>query len=187
VAALLFLTLPPYRRLRGFPLPKPIVLIAEELSPATVSALGPDFEIKNIDGTDRKVLLAEIATASAILVRSAINLIGSISFGKGHREASDVLGQVYEYFLGMFASAEGKLGGQFYTTPSIVKTLVEVLQPTSGRVYDPCCGSGGMFVQSERFLEAHGGEHRWVRDLNFENERRGDQMIWKRPAYQEGA
>jgi D-3-phosphoglycerate dehydrogenase / 2-oxoglutarate reductase len=68
---LLFLTLPPSRRLRGCPLPKPIVLIAEELSPATVSALGPDFEIKNIDGTDRKVLLAEIATASAILVRSA--------------------------------------------------------------------------------------------------------------------
>jgi type I restriction enzyme M protein len=58
----------------------------------------------------------------------------------------------------MFASAEGKLGGQFYTTPSIVKTLVEILQPTSGRIYDPCCGSGGMFVQSERFLEAHGGK-----------------------------
>lgn len=88
---------------------------------------------------------------------AVIDLIGSISFGNGRHEASDVLGQVYEYFLGMFASAEGKLGGQFYTTPSIVKTLVEVLQPTSGRVYDPCCGSGGMFVQSERFLEAHGG------------------------------
>jgi type I restriction enzyme M protein len=58
----------------------------------------------------------------------------------------------------MFASAEGKLGGQFYTTPSIVKTLVEVLQPTNGRVYDPCCGSGGMFVQSEKFVEAHGGK-----------------------------
>jgi type I restriction enzyme M protein len=58
----------------------------------------------------------------------------------------------------MFASAEGKLGGQFYTTPSIVKTLVEVLQPTKGRIYDPCCGSGGMFVQSERFVEAHGGK-----------------------------
>jgi type I restriction enzyme M protein len=89
---------------------------------------------------------------------AVIDLIGSISFGNGRHEASDVLGQVYEYFLGMFASAEGKLGGQFYTTPSIVKTLVEVLQPTSGRVYDPCCGSGGMFVQSERFLEAHGGK-----------------------------
>lgn len=89
---------------------------------------------------------------------AVVDLIGSISFGNGRHQASDVLGQVYEYFLGMFASAEGKLGGQFYTTPSIVKTLVEVLQPTSGRVYDPCCGSGGMFVQSERFLEAHGGK-----------------------------
>jgi len=89
---------------------------------------------------------------------AVVDLIGSISFGNGRHEASDILGQVYEYFLGMFASAEGKLGGQFYTTPSIVKTLVEILQPTSGRVYDPCCGSGGMFVQSERFLEAHGGK-----------------------------
>lgn len=88
---------------------------------------------------------------------AVIDLIGSINFGKGKKQASDVLGQVYEYFLGMFAAAEGKLGGQFYTTPSIVKTIVEVLQPTSGRVYDPACGSGGMFVQSERFLEAHGG------------------------------
>ena len=89
---------------------------------------------------------------------AVIDLIGSISFGNGREQASDVLGQVYEYFLGQFAAAEGKLGGQFYTTPSIVKTLVEILQPTSGRVYDPCCGSGGMFVQSERFLEAHGGK-----------------------------
>jgi type I restriction enzyme M protein len=89
---------------------------------------------------------------------AVVDLVGSISFGNGRHQASDVLGQVYEYFLGMFASAEGKLGGQFYTTPSIVKTLVEILQPTSGRVYDPCCGSGGMFVQSERFLEAHGGK-----------------------------
>jgi type I restriction enzyme M protein len=89
---------------------------------------------------------------------AVVDLIGSISFGNGRHEASDVLGQVYEFFLGNFASAEGKNGGQFYTTPSIVKTLVEVLQPTSGRVYDPACGSGGMFVQSERFVEAHGGK-----------------------------
>jgi type I restriction enzyme M protein len=89
---------------------------------------------------------------------AVVDLIGSISFGNGRHEASDVLGQVYEYFLGNFASAEGKNGGQFYTTPSIVKTLVEILQPTSGRIYDPACGSGGMFVQSERFLEAHGGK-----------------------------
>jgi type I restriction enzyme M protein len=68
------------------------------------------------------------------------------------------LGQVYEYFLGMFANAEGKRGGQFYTPASIVKTLVAVLSPHSGKVYDPCCGSGGMFVQSEKFIEAHGGK-----------------------------
>lgn len=89
---------------------------------------------------------------------AVVDLIGTIGFGGNRREASDVLGQVYEYFLGKFASAEGKLGGQFYTTPSIVKTIVEILKPTSGRVYDPACGSGGMFVQSERFLEAHGGK-----------------------------
>jgi len=87
-----------------------------------------------------------------------VDLIGQLSFDGGRREASDILGQVYEYFLGKFANAEGKLGGQFYTTPSIVKTIVEVLQPTKGRVYDPACGSGGMFVQSERFAEAHGGK-----------------------------
>lgn len=89
---------------------------------------------------------------------AVVDLISSINYGKTRTEASDVLGQVYEYFLGNFANSEGKLGGQFYTTPSIVKTLVEVLQPLKGRVYDPACGSGGMFVQSERFVEAHGGK-----------------------------
>jgi type I restriction enzyme M protein len=71
--------------------------------------------------------------------------------------SGDVLGQVYEYFLGQFASAEGKKGGEFYTPQSIVKLLVAMLEPYKGRVYDPCCGSGGMFVQSERFVAAHGG------------------------------
>src|SRR5581483_921498 len=74
-----------------------------------------------------------------------------------HR-AKDVLGEVYEYFLGQFASAEGKKGGQFYTPGSVVRVLVEVLAPHKGRVYDPCCGSGGMFVQSEKFIESHGGK-----------------------------
>jgi len=89
---------------------------------------------------------------------AVVDLINSISFAQEKGEATDVLGQVYEYFLGQFANAEGRLGGQFYTTPSIVKTIVEVLQPTQGRVYDPACGSGGMFVQSEKFVEAHGGK-----------------------------
>ena len=73
-------------------------------------------------------------------------------------KAGDILGEVYEYFLGQFASAEGKKGGQFYTPSHVVKTLVSVLSPYKGRVYDPCCGSGGMFVQSENFVTAHGGK-----------------------------
>ena len=88
-----------------------------------------------------------------------IDLIGSIGFGADDdHNADDILGRVYEYFLGMFAGAEkGKDGGEFYTPRSVVNLLVEMLQPFSGRVYDPCCGSGGMFVQSTRFVEAHGG------------------------------
>jgi len=87
-----------------------------------------------------------------------VDLVSTIGFGDNPSVARDVLGQVYEYFLGQFASAEGKKGGQFYTPASIVKTLVAVLSPHSGKVYDPCCGSGGMFVQSEKFIEAHGGK-----------------------------
>ena len=87
-----------------------------------------------------------------------VDLISTIGFGDNPSTARDVLGQVYEYFLGMFANAEGKRGGQFYTPASIVKTLVAILSPHEGKVYDPCCGSGGMFVQSEKFIEAHGGK-----------------------------
>ena len=87
-----------------------------------------------------------------------VDLVSTIGFGDNPAVARDVLGQVYEYFLGQFASAEGKKGGQFYTPASIVKTLVAVLAPHQGKVYDPCCGSGGMFVQSEKFIEAHGGK-----------------------------
>ncbi|WP_130472261.1 type I restriction-modification system subunit M [Candidatus Magnetaquicoccus inordinatus] len=87
-----------------------------------------------------------------------IDLISTIGFSTDAGQARDILGQVYEYFLGQFASAEGKKGGQFYTPSSIVKTLVAVLAPHHGKVYDPCCGSGGMFVQSEKFIEAHGGK-----------------------------
>ena len=87
-----------------------------------------------------------------------VDLVSTIGFGDNPAAARDVLGEVYEYFLGMFANAEGKRGGQFYTPASIVKTLVAVLAPHHGKVYDPCCGSGGMFVQSEKFIEAHGGK-----------------------------
>jgi type I restriction enzyme M protein len=86
-----------------------------------------------------------------------IDLIGTIGLGDRENRSKDVLGRVYEYFLGQFADAEGKKGGQFYTPRSIVRLLVEMLEPFKGRIFDPCCGSGGMFVQSERFVEAHGG------------------------------
>ena len=85
-----------------------------------------------------------------------IDLISTIGFSD-EQNSGDLLGEVYEYFLGQFAAAEGKKGGQFYTPAHVVKTLVAVLSPHTGRVYDPCCGSGGMFVQSERFVQAHGG------------------------------
>jgi type I restriction enzyme M protein len=87
-----------------------------------------------------------------------IDLIGTIGLGDKESKSKDILGRVYEYFLGQFANAEGKKGGQFYTPRSIVKVLVEMIEPYSGRIYDPCCGSGGMFVQSEKFVEAHEGK-----------------------------
>jgi type I restriction enzyme M protein len=86
-----------------------------------------------------------------------INLVSNIALGSPADRSKDMLGRVYEYFLSQFASAEGKKGGQFYTPAHVVRVLVEMLAPYKGRVYDPCCGSGGMFVQSEKFIEAHSG------------------------------
>ncbi|MGH2537813.1 MAG: type I restriction-modification system subunit M, partial [Candidatus Promineifilaceae bacterium] len=86
-----------------------------------------------------------------------IDLVSNIGLGDEHSRSKDILGRVYEYFLSQFASAEGKKGGQFYTPASVVRLLVAMLAPYQGRVYDPCCGSGGMFVQSEKFIAAHGG------------------------------
>ncbi len=87
-----------------------------------------------------------------------IDLIGDTAIGSEAAKSKDILGRVYEYFLGEFASAEGKRGGQFYTPKSIVKILVEMLEPYKGRIYDPCCGSSGMFVMSERFILEHSGK-----------------------------
>ena len=86
-----------------------------------------------------------------------IDLIGTIGLGDKESRSKDILGRVYEYFLGKFASAEGKKGGEFYTPRCVVRLLVEMMDPFKGRVYDPCCGSGGMFVQSDEFLRQHGG------------------------------
>ncbi len=86
-----------------------------------------------------------------------VDLLGTIGLGSKEQRSKDILGRVYEYFLSEFALSEGKKGGQFYTPRSVVRVLVEMISPYKGRVYDPCCGSGGMFVQSERFVEQHGG------------------------------
>ena len=92
-----------------------------------------------------------------VKLKQLIDLIAGIGFKGKRREARDTLGKVYEYFLGKFAAAEGKLGGEFFTPRSVVRVLVEMLEPYAGRIYDPACGSGGMFVQSEEFVRAHGG------------------------------
>lgn len=92
-----------------------------------------------------------------IMLGELIDLISGMAMNESSGASKDVLGRVYEYFLSQFAGAEGKRGGEFYTPRSVVRVLVEMLEPYSGRIYDPCCGSGGMFVQSEKFVREHGG------------------------------
>ena len=94
---------------------------------------------------------------NAVMLGELIDLISGIALQAQNGDAHDLLGRAYEYFLGQFAGSEGKRGGEFYTPRSVVRTMVEMLEPYKGRVYDPCCGSGGMFVQSERFVEEHEG------------------------------
>lgn len=104
-----------------------------------------------------------------------IDLIGNIALGDAKARSADVLGHVFEYFLGEFALAEGKKGGQFYTPRSVVELLVEMLEPYKGRVLDPCCGSGGMFVQSEKFVADHQGR---VNDISIYGQE-SNQTTWR--------
>ena len=97
-------------------------------------------------------------TLDKVVLGRLIDLVGTIGLGDKENRSKDVLGRVYEYFLGRFASAEGKKGGEFYTPRCVVRLLVEMIEPFKGRVYDPCCGSSGMFVQSEEFIKEHGGK-----------------------------
>src|ERR1700736_1240551 len=93
------------------------------------------------------------------LLGALVDLLDRARFSRqGKHRARDLMGEVYEYFLGNFARAEGRRGGEFFTPPSVVRLIVEVLEPSSGRVYDPCCGSGGMFVQTENFIAQHDGD-----------------------------
>src|SRR6266853_1064315 len=114
----------------------------EKVNPGLKGVLPKDYNRPALD----KVMLGEL-----------IDLISGIAMHEAEDKAKDILGRVYEYFLGGFAGSEGKRGGEFYTPRSVVRVLVEMLEPYKGRVYDPCCGSGGMFVQSEKFVESHGG------------------------------
>jgi type I restriction enzyme M protein len=104
-----------------------------------------------------------------------IDLVGNIALGNAKARSADVLGHVFEYFLGEFALAEGKQGGQFYTPRSIVELLVKKLEPYQGRVFDPCCGSGGMFVQSEKFVEEHQGR---INDISIYGQE-SNQTTWR--------
>ncbi|MBL7971144.1 MAG: SAM-dependent DNA methyltransferase [Prolixibacteraceae bacterium] len=104
-----------------------------------------------------------------------IDLVGNIALGDTKARSADVLGHVFEYFLGEFALAEGKKGGQFYTPRSVVELLVEMLEPYQGRVFDPCCGSGGMFVQSEKFVTEHQGK---VNDISIYGQE-SNQTTWR--------
>src|SRR3954469_10702288 len=97
-------------------------------------------------------------TLNKTMLGELIDLFSNIGMHDSTDRAKDLLGRVYEYFLSGFASSAGKRGGEFFTPRSVVRTLVEMLEPYKGRVYDPCCGSGGMFVQSEKFVQAHGGK-----------------------------
>ena len=114
----------------------------EKANPGLKGVLPKDYNRPALD----KIMLGEL-----------IDLVSGIATGEPGDKAKDILGRVYEYFLGGFAGSEGKRGGEFYTPRSVVRVLVEMLEPYKGRVYDPCCGSGGMFVQSEKFVESHGG------------------------------
>lgn len=114
----------------------------EAANPGLKGVLPKDYNRPALD----KVMLGEL-----------IDLVSGIGMGEPGDKARDILGRVYEYFLGGFAGSEGKRGGEFYTPRSVVRVLVEMLEPYKGRVYDPCCGSGGMFVQSEKFVESRGG------------------------------
>ncbi len=104
-----------------------------------------------------------------------IDLVGNIALGDAKSRSADILGHVFEYFLGEFALAEGKKGGQFYTPRCVVELLVEILGPYKGRVFDPCCGSGGMFVQSEKFVEEHQGK---INDISIYGQE-SNQTTWR--------
>lgn len=130
-------------------------------------------ENKSLKGVLPKVYARQNLDPTAL--GGLIDLVGNIALGDAKARSADVLGHVFEYFLGEFALAEGKQGGQFYTPRSIVELLVNMLEPYQGRVFDPCCGSGGMFVQSERFVAEHRGR---INDISIYGQE-SNQTTWR--------
>ncbi len=134
--------------------------VIEKENPSLKGVLPKVFARQNLDPTS---------------LGGLIDLVGNIALGDAKARSADVLGHVFEYFLGEFALAEGKQGGQFYTPRSIVELLVAMLEPYKGRVFDPCCGSGGMFVQSEKFVEQHQGR---INDISIYGQE-SNQTTWR--------
>src|SRR5699024_3712496 len=133
----------------------------EQMTPETIGrqlddAMGEIMKSnKSLSGVLAKIFNRDNVDTRRL--KELVDLINNTKFTGHGKAARDVIGEVYEYFLDKFAKAEGKRGGEFYTPGSVVKTLVEMIEPYGGRIYDPACGSGGMFVQAARFVEAHQG------------------------------
>ena len=134
--------------------------LIEKENPRLKNVLNKNYSRPEID----KTRLGELVT-----------LFTNLEIGTDRAKEVDMLGRVYEYFLGQFASKDGQKGGEFYTPACIVKTMVEMIEPYSGRVYDPACGSGGMFVQSLKFIENHQGN---VRNISIYGQEKNP-TTWK--------
>lgn len=153
-------------------------LIAQAKQPHIGMLVDKAMELIETDNPQLKGVLPKVyarQNLDATVLGELIDLVGNIALGDAKARSADVLGHVFEYFLGEFALAEGKQGGQFYTPKSIVTLLVNMLEPYKGRVFDPCCGSGGMFVQSEKFVEAHQGN---IDDISIYGQE-SNQTTWR--------
>jgi type I restriction enzyme M protein len=153
-------------------------LLSKAKQPEIGQLVDNAMELIEADNPQLKGVLPKVyarQNLDATVLGELIDLIGNIKLGDAKGRSADVLGHVFEYFLGEFALAEGKQGGQFYTPKSIVTLLVNMLGPYQGRVFDPCCGSDGMFVQSEKFVEAHQGR---IDDISIYGQE-SNQTTWR--------
>lgn len=153
-------------------------LVAKAKQPTIGTEVDKAMDALERDNASLKGVLPKVYARQNLdptVLGELIDLIGNIAMGTAKARSADMLGHVFEYFLGEFALAEGKQGGQFYTPRSIVELLVAMLEPYKGRVFDPCCGSGGMFVQSEKFVEQHQGK---IDDISIYGQE-SNQTTWR--------